>query len=210
MAAELEQLRKDVRVLSRKFKDAGQNDLAALLDIDAQGFGAKAKIAQARGVLTFASPADKIADPTPISPHEQIQVSLGLTPEQVAKHPFDVTEDTKAYVGQIVNRNLHGKIIPVFEHLKGVEHIYTAEGKRIPCWSLGIGGNGKNADELIGLVENTGMKVSDYAKGMMRNPKFVRFLNSGSETVDLIMLSVADLDYQKVEQPDKSLSKQMS
>lgn len=53
MGAELEQLRKDTKILAKKFKDAGQDDLAALLDVDAQGFSAKAKIAFARGLKTF-------------------------------------------------------------------------------------------------------------------------------------------------------------
>lgn len=197
MAAEPEQLRKDASALSKKFKDAGQDDLAALLDVDAQGFGAKAKIARNRGVLTFASAAIEKANVAPLSPYEQVQTLLGLTPEQVAKHPLEVTEDTKAYVGQLVNRDPNGKVIPVFETLKGVEYIYTAEGKRIPRWSLEIGGKGKTTDELIEAIEDSGMKVSDWAKDIMRTPKFTEALKAAPKTVDLVMLDVGDLRYSR-------------
>lgn len=54
MAAELEQLRKQVSQLAEQFRKANQPDLANILDADALGFDAKSKMARQLGIETFA------------------------------------------------------------------------------------------------------------------------------------------------------------
>lgn len=200
MAAELERLRQDVRALAKKFKDAGQTDLAELLDVDARGFGTKAKIARDRGVLTFVLPTGKTAVLTPKSPQEQIQASLGfldLDPEQVVCYPDRITESTRAYVGDLVHRDGQGKIVPIFERLRNVDYIYTEQGKRIPHWRLEIGGKSDTADGLVSSIEDVGMRVSDWAKDIMRTQKFAEALRADAKPVDLVLLEVSDLGYAK-------------
>lgn len=137
-----------------------------------------------------------------VAVREQIQTSLGLTREQVARDPLEINPDTKAYVGSLVNgRDSDGKIVRVLKRLADIEHIYTAEGKRIPRWRLKIGEEGETAENLIRAVEgvttpdNNKMIVSDSSKNAMRTPKFAKALKSGPKTVNLIMLEVRDLDY---------------
>src|SRR5438105_625108 len=61
MAAELEQLKKDVRALAKQFRTAGQSELADQLDVDAQSLAVRAKIALAHGFKTFATPSTEPA-----------------------------------------------------------------------------------------------------------------------------------------------------
>jgi hypothetical protein len=71
MAAELEKLRKDTAELSKQFRNSGQPELADLLELDARGFRMKAKMAESRGIKTFA-PATVVESPVqpeaPINP----------------------------------------------------------------------------------------------------------------------------------------------
>ncbi len=79
MSAELKQLGKDTRDLAKKFKDAGQDDLAAQLGKYAQGFNAKSEIAKSRGLETFST--------TPALPEGAIRLPDltigGKTPKQL-------------------------------------------------------------------------------------------------------------------------------
>lgn len=54
MAAQLEQLRREIEELAKKFRASGKGDLADLLKVDAFGFGTKAEIARRHGLETFA------------------------------------------------------------------------------------------------------------------------------------------------------------
>lgn len=53
MSAQLEKLRSEVQALAKQFKEAGQPDLANLLEVDARSFAAKAEIAKIRGLITL-------------------------------------------------------------------------------------------------------------------------------------------------------------
>lgn len=181
MAAELEKLRQDVRNLAGKFKDAGQADLAAILDVDAQSFGAKAKIAKLRGCITFAQDSHA-------RPQEDIFTALRLTPEQVAEHPDQITEDTKAYVGSLVHYDDQGKIIPIFQRLQGVE-IYASPERKIQRQILKIDGRLESADQALAELKQAGINQIDYSEDMVKKVTFTK----NPRTVELVWLNGYDV-----------------
>lgn len=139
-----------------------------------------------------------VEQPAAITPLERIQADLGLTPEQVASDPSQITEGTRAYVGSFVHQDGQGRIIPIFEALKSVDQIYTAEGREIPRWSLKVGG--KSVSELGMLLDEAKTRqpktiVSKYAESMFRNPDFAESLVSEEVQIDLVMPNVQDLGF---------------
>lgn len=150
----------------------------------------------------------------PVSVYDRVQTALGLAREQVARDVFEITGDTKAYVGPLVNgRDNEGKTVRVFEKLTDVEDIYTHEGKRIPRWRLDIKDEAKTADQLIAAVENTvandgtKMQDSDWVKDIIRTPKFAEALKAGPKTVNLVMLEVRDLGYSRIATTEQIFNK---
>lgn len=162
MAAELEKLRQNVEMLSRQFRNAGQIDLADLLNADAEGFGAKARIVRALGFESFVPAVENSLD---------IADLLSRTPEQIAYQPGQISRKTRVYVGSLVNYDQEGRIIPIFERLGGVERIYTAfpEGEIVTS-ELTIGG--MNSMQLQEALKRGGFRVSDYAGDMMKSRDF--------------------------------------
>ena len=191
MATELEKLRKDSEDLSKKFKDAGQGDLAALLDVDAQGFDAKAKIARARGVLTFALPSNGVnAAEISVDPQEQMLANLGYTPDQIARHHYNITENTRVYVGSLVHRDEEGKFVRIFERLGGVERIFTPEGE-VKVQKLTIGG--KNKAQLLQELRQGDFQVSRRAEDMINSRDFDTLKNP--QTIRIVKMPVKALRF---------------
>lgn len=128
-------------------------------------------------------------------PQEDILATLELTPEQLAQHPKQITPDTKAYVGSLVHTDSQGKIIPIFEKLADVEHIYNAKGKAIPTWNLEIGY--RSVKEIKRDLEKAGdIDVDLYIiKNIITSREFAQSLLSRRQSVRLVMLDGADLGY---------------
>lgn len=128
-----------------------------------------------------------------VNSREQVLAALGLTPGQLAQHPNQITPDTKAYVGDLVNRDSQGKIIPIFRKLATVENIYTSypEGQ-IPSWDLEIGG--KSPAELERDLDSAKIEVSQAARSMVRSSQFTTL--DESKTRRLVMPSVSDMGFQ--------------
>lgn len=115
---------------------------------------------------------------------EDMLVIFECTREEIAHVPSQITENTKAYIGQLEP----GIFQRLPEHL---EHVYTSfPDKKIRRENIEIGG--KSAEQLISEMEAAGINISSYAKSMLRNPEFVP---GGREEATLIRLTVADLGF---------------
>lgn len=192
--------------MASNYKELPSNILAKEAKRYSTGIGLINDLADSlhqRGLLperfTILKPSEATAR---VSVYDRVQTTLGLAREQVARDVFEITADTKAYVGPLANgRDNEGKILRVFEKLTDVENIYTHEGKRIPRWRLDIKDDIKNADALIATIEATRtdagdtMKVADWAKNIMRTPKFAKGLAEGPKSLDLVMPEVRDLGF---------------
>jgi len=110
---------------------------------------------------------------------------ITVLPEQIAYTADEITENTKAYVGQLEPG--------IFQKLpENLEHVYTSfPEKKIRRESVEIGG--KTKEQLIAEMEAAHINISDYAKSMMENPDFVTGKNK--EEATLIRLTVADLGF---------------
>lgn len=115
---------------------------------------------------------------------EDMLVIFDCTKEEIAHVPNQITERTKAYVGQLEPG--------IFQKLpETLEHVYTSfPDKPIRREEVEIGG--KSKEQLISEMEAAGVQVSNYAKSMMENPDFV---TGKSEQATLIRLTVADLGF---------------
>lgn len=115
----------------------------------------------------------------------QIFDRLEFNPDQIARTPDEITESTKAYVGQLEPG--------IFQRLpENLEHVYTSfPDKKIRRENVEIGG--KSAEQLISEMEAAGINISDYAKSMLKNREFVPGKNP--EEATLIRLTVADLGF---------------
>lgn len=107
------------------------------------------EIAKSRGFTTFAQ--DNHA-----RPQEDIFTAFGLIPEQVAQHPDQITEDTKAYVGPLVYYDDQGKITPIFQRLQGVE-IYASLERKIRRETLKIDGRLKSPEQALEELKQAGI-----------------------------------------------------
>jgi hypothetical protein len=116
---------------------------------------------------------------------EDMLTIFDCTKDQIANTPNEITENTKAYVGQLEPG--------IFQKLpEGLEHVYTAfPEKKIRRESIEIGG--KTKEQLISEMESAGVNISDYAKSMMENPDFVT--GKTRENATLIRLTVGDLGF---------------
>ena len=105
--------------------------------------------------------------------------------EEIAHVPSQITENTKAYVGQLEPG--------IFQKLpENLEHVYTSfPEKKIRRDSVEIGG--KSKEQLITEMESAGINISDYAKSMMNNPDFI--VGTNKEEAKLVRLTVADLGF---------------
>jgi len=116
---------------------------------------------------------------------EDMLIIFECTKDQIANTPNEITENTKAYVGQLEPG--------IFQKLpETLEHIYTSfPEKKIRRDSVEIGG--KSKEQLIAEMESSGISISDYAKSMMENPDFT--VGANKEEAKLVRLAVADLGF---------------
>ncbi len=117
---------------------------------------------------------------------EDILTIFECAKEEIAHVPSEITENTKAYVGQLEPG--------IFQKLPAtLEHVYTSfPEKEIRRESVEIGG--KTTEQLIHEMEKADIHISDYARSMLRNSKeFIPKKNS--EDMTLIHLTVGDLGF---------------
>ena len=117
---------------------------------------------------------------------EDMLVIFECTKDEIAHVPSEISENTKAYVGQL-EPGIFQKLSPT------LEHVYTSfPDKKIKRESVEIGG--KSVEQLISEMEAAGINISNYAKRILRNAKeFVP--GRSSEEATLIRLTVADLGF---------------
>lgn len=117
---------------------------------------------------------------------EDMLTIFECTKEQIAHVPNEITENTKAYVGQLEPG--------VFQKLPAtLEHVYTSfPEKKIRRENVEVGG--KSAEQLISEMEAAGINLSDYARSMLLNKaEFISTKNP--EEMTLIRLTVGDLGF---------------
>ncbi len=116
-----------------------------------------------------------------------MSIFFECAPEQIARTPEGINENTKAYVGKLEGG--------VFQKLpENVEYIYRRfPGKRIRRERIKIGG--KTADQLFKELEQAGIIISDNAKYMMKSPKFTT--STKAEKAILIRVTVAALGFSR-------------
>jgi hypothetical protein len=120
------------------------------------------------------------------STEEDMLTIFECTKEEIAHVPSEITENTKAYVGQLEPG--------IFQKLPDtLEHVYTSfPEKKIRRENVEVGG--KSAEQLISEMEAGGIKISDYAKSMLRNSaEFIPTTNA--EDMTFIRLTVGDLGF---------------
>ena len=116
---------------------------------------------------------------------EDMLVIFECTKEEIAHVPSQITQNTKAYVGQLEPG--------IFQKLPdGLEHVYTSfPEKKIRRENIEIGG--KTTEQLIAEMEAAHINISKYAKSMMENRDFIP--GKTREDATLIRLTVADLGF---------------
>ncbi len=116
---------------------------------------------------------------------EDMLVIFECTKDQIAHVPSEITENTKAYIGQLEPG--------IFQKLpETLEHVYTSfPEKKIRREMVEIGGKPK--EQLISEMEASGININSYAKSMMDNPDFIT--GTSYEEVKLVRLTVADLGF---------------
>lgn len=116
---------------------------------------------------------------------EDMFTIFDCTKAEIAHVPSEITENTKAYVGQLEPG--------IFQKLPDtLEHVYTSfPDKKIRRENCEVGG--KSAEQLISELKATGIKISDYAEFMLKSPEFTP--GQSQEEVTLIRLTVGDLGF---------------
>lgn len=119
---------------------------------------------------------------------EDMLAIFECTKDQIAHVPSEITENTKAYIGQLE--------LGIFQKLpETLEHVYTSfPEKKIRREMVEIGGKPK--EQLISEMEASGININSYAKSMMDNPDFV--VGSNREEAKLVRLTVADLGFKTI------------
>lgn len=150
--------------------------------------------AERLGALTRSVPqlrALQFGKVTRIPPEEKIRAVLGFDEEQVAQEPDEITPDTRAYVGSLTHTDDDGRIIPIFERLIGVEHIFSADGTRIHTWNLEVGG--RTIQDWIGALDDSPIRrISIAARDILESPGFAATLRSQRETVRVALIKGYD------------------
>ncbi|MEZ4103410.1 MAG: hypothetical protein R3B55_02560 [Candidatus Paceibacterota bacterium] len=117
---------------------------------------------------------------------EDMLTIFECTKDQIAHVPSEITENTKAYIGQLEPG--------IFQKLpETLEHVYTSfPEKKIRRESVEVGG--KSAEQLISELEAAGINISDYARSMLLNKaEFIPAKNP--EDMTLVRLTVGDLGF---------------
>ncbi len=120
------------------------------------------------------------------NPEADMPVVFDCTPNQIARTSADITEGTKAYVGKLG--------ASVFDKIREftIEHIYTRfpEGK-IHRYTVPLGG--KTVERFKSKLTPPKYYISDWANQLLESGDFM--VLKGTETADLVRLSVADLGF---------------
>jgi hypothetical protein len=116
------------------------------------------------------------------NPEEDMLVIFDCTQEQIAHNESEITDNTKAYVGELYPG--------IFQ--TNIEHIYRTfpEGK-VQRYDIEIGG--KTAGEYTTALMEKHIQISNYATQLLESPDFVT-LPSG-ERAALVRLTVGDLGF---------------
>ncbi|MBI4262019.1 hypothetical protein HY624_00660 [Candidatus Uhrbacteria bacterium] len=116
---------------------------------------------------------------------DDMLVFFDCTKDEIAHVPSQISEHTKAYVGQLEPG--------VFQKLPTtIEHIYTRfPGRRIHQERLAIGG--KTAKELKQEIEKRDMPMNEGARFMLRSKEFIT--SKTPDHCDLVVLTVSDLGF---------------
>jgi len=119
--------------------------------------------------------------------------------DQIAKNASEINENTKAYVGPLVNYDKNGKIIRIFDLFQKyhIEQVYTSfpEGK-IKFDELTIGG--KNKNELKKEIKEN-MNIYSYAEDILDSKNFTTL--KSPESFATVRLRVEDLGFEKGHNP---------
>lgn len=98
--------------------------------------------------------------------------SLGLAPDQVARDPNQINQNTKAYVGSLVHPDGQGGVIPIFRKLVGVDRIYTSPENRIRTEILEIDGRIRSAGQAVAELQQAGREVYKWSNNMLKKTPF--------------------------------------
>lgn len=126
-------------------------------------------------------------------------IIFGCEPNQIARSIHEVNENTKAYVGPLVEeiqnhrtgqRELNPEYRGIFQKLANLEHVYTnfPEG-HIRQSELQIGG--MSPEQLKQAMRSENINISDYAEDMMGKPEFATAAEQ--ELINLVRLKVGDI-----------------
>ena len=124
---------------------------------------------------------------------EDMLVIFDCTRAEIAHVPSEITENTRAYVGQLEPG--------IFQKLPDtLEHIYTTfPDKKIRRDSVEIGG--QSVEQLLSEMAGAHINISDYAKSMLESKDFS--LSKVKESVALVRLTVSDLGFSGVVTTDE-------
>lgn len=131
------------------------------------------------------------------NPEEDAPIVFECQPEEIAHTATEITEATKAYIGQL-EPGIFGRLP------KSLEHIYTSfpEGK-IRRSELKIGG--KSKEQLTAELRARNINISYYAQDMLKSPDFTTL--ESTESVDLVRLKVSDLGFSQSPTTDQLYAK---
>lgn len=125
---------------------------------------------------------------------------------EIARAPNEINERTKVYIGNLVHRDEWGNVIPIFQRLQHVEHIYTKFPEQ-PIRRYGIEMGGKDEQEIEELLTRNAYGFDSVAfifghddfKRSLRldDPKQPDGKLKSQEEATLIRLSVEDLGFPK-------------
>lgn len=126
---------------------------------------------------------------------EDMAMIFEYSQEQIARHPEEVNENTKAYIGEL------GPGIFELTQKYNIEHVYTRFPEdKIEQFKVWLGG--QSEEDIAGelekreqLAEDDKEKIynSSYAKGMLKNDEFYTLKNK--ELIYFIKLKVRDLGF---------------
>lgn len=162
------------------YQEVKRNILPKEVKEYAQGIGLMNDMAaslHARGLLPRRfSPTTPVSSTSPDSAIQQQAEMLrvfGCEAAQIAHGPDEIGPYTKAYVGSLVHPDGKGGIVPIFQRLAAVDHIYTSfpEG-RIRRETLRTDGRLKSPDQALAELQQAGIKVDAEAGYMIRQVKF--------------------------------------
>lgn len=132
-----------------------------------------------------------------------LAVMLDCRRDQIANTPHEITPNTKAYIGDLVQKDKGGNIIPIFFLLpSSVNHIYTTfPEQKIRKEQLEIGGKSVEqlrtdlAAENFQFYDNGLLDSDDFRQSIYEPPSFTKL--KSKEIIPLIRFTVAQLGFPK-------------